>query len=101
METTKATIQATLLDLLPGNPPALLYEKKTRYKGGSRLFTQKVNVPDTALFQRLCHEVSKGDEIKITVTTEWHEDHSAVYASAIEAVSASANPSAVPETVTA
>ena len=48
------------------------------------MFTQKANVPDTALFQRLCHEASKGDEITITVTTEWHEDHSLVYASAVE-----------------
>lgn len=84
MAMTRATILATLLDLLPGNPPALLYEKKTRYKGGNRLFTQKVNVPDEALFQRLCHEANKGHEIKITVTTEWHEDHSIAYVSDVE-----------------
>ena len=84
MEITKATIQATLLDLLPGSPPALLYEKTTRYKEGNRLFTQKVTVPDLSLFQRLCSGANKGDAIKITVTTEWHTDHSVAYVSAIE-----------------
>ncbi len=84
MEPTISTIQATLLDLLPSNPSALLYEKQARYKGGSRLFTQKVNVPDESLFQRLCHEASKGSEIKITVTTEWREDHSVAYVSDAE-----------------
>lgn len=72
----------TILDLLPGDVPAVLLGKETVFKGGKRLFTQKVAVTDAALFQRLCAEVRIGDIIQATVATVWHRDQYATHLAA-------------------
>ena len=86
METTSVTGVVKVLDILPGAKPAILTEEQTRFRGGKRLFTQKVAVLDRDLFQRLCGEVQKGAEIEITITTEWHEENSISYLSAFRSL---------------
>lgn len=79
MEITRTTSLVTVLDLLPGDVPAILTQEKTKYKGGTRLFTQKVPVRDGALFQQLYAQIRKGDQIETSVVTEWYETRSVMY----------------------
>ena len=86
MEITRTTSLVTVLDLIAGDAPAILTQEKTKYKGGTRLFTQKVPVRDSALFQQLCAQTRKGDEIETSVVTEWHEARSVTYLEAFAPV---------------
>ena len=62
-------------DLIPGERPALIAVKcAVNSLGIARHLTQKVLVPSTALAQRLFAEVQRGDEITLTLTTNWTED---------------------------
>ena len=79
MEITKTTSLVTVLDLLPGDVPAILTQEKTKYKGSTRLFTQKVPIRDSTLFQQLCAQIHKGDQIETSVVTEWYEARSVTY----------------------
>jgi hypothetical protein len=79
MEVTTVTGTVTVLDIIGGDAPAILTQEETRFRGGKRLFTQKVPVRDAELFARLSIEVRKGDCIEATVVTEWHEDTSEIY----------------------
>jgi hypothetical protein len=81
MEATSVTDQVTVLDINPSSPSAILTGEETCFRGSTRLFTQKVPVPDQILFQRPLSEVQKGDKIEVTVITEWHEDYSVTYLS--------------------
>ena len=74
MKTTQVTHEMQILDILPGEAPAVLLGKETAFNGGKRLFTQKVAVTDAVLFQRLCAEVRIGDKIQATVATVWSRD---------------------------
>jgi hypothetical protein len=66
------TTIVTLLDVVPGAPPAILTRARFRLKtGGTKTITQKVPVHDPALFRRFVAEIAKGDEVEITVTTDW------------------------------
>ena len=73
----RVTSAVTLLDLVPGTAttsPAILTSSRVRLRnGGERPIAEKVSVPDAALWHRLTCEVSKGDEICITVETDWSD----------------------------
>ncbi len=107
MKTTQVTPDMKILDILPGEAPAVLLGKEIAFNGGKRLFTQKVAVTDTVLFQRLCKEVHVGDTkqkcekahvgdmIKATVVTDWRSDH---YTTRLETFEKISVPVSVPPT---
>ncbi len=66
------TTTATVVAVTAGDPPSLTTIKRAvNPQGITRHITQKVAVRDDALFQRLCAEVSPGDEIRVTLVTDW------------------------------
>lgn len=73
-ETTKTEVMTTVtaVDLVPGNPPALVTIKRTvNNQGIERHITQKIFVRAPNLAQRLFAEVRPGDEVTLTLTTTW------------------------------
>lgn len=74
LHTDQVTSRVKVTDILPGDPPAILtVERAVNSSGAVRHFTQKVPVCDANLFRRLSSEVNKGDEITVTIVTEWYE----------------------------
>ena len=74
-ETSQTTRTVKITDIIGGDSPAVLTsERVSDARGRTRLFTQKVPVPDVALFTRLSAEVVKGDEVEVTVVTQWTDD---------------------------
>ena len=72
MTKTEVTTTLTIVDLIPGDPPALVTVKRAVNPSGiARHMTQKVLVRDPALAQRLFAEVQRGDEVTLTLTTTW------------------------------
>jgi hypothetical protein len=72
LEAESVTRPVRLLDIVAGDPPAIVtYEQFRLPSGGVKNFTQEVPVLDAALYQRLLREVQVGDEVQITVVTEW------------------------------
>jgi len=68
---SKITTTTTVVAITPGTPPALTTVKRAvNPQGIARHITQKVAVRDARLFERLCAEVSKGDEIKTILVTD-------------------------------
>jgi hypothetical protein len=68
----RVTTTVTLLDMIPGDPPTIItFERLAGRDGRTKPFTQKVPVPDAALFQALLAGAAKGDEIEITTVTDW------------------------------
>jgi hypothetical protein len=68
----RVTRPVKLLDIVGSDPPAILtYEQFPLPSGGMKGFTQEVPVLDRALFERLLREAAVGDEVEITVVTEW------------------------------
>ncbi len=60
------------MDFVQGCPPAVLIsETVSGLSGRSRLFTQKIQVPDAGLWERLAGEVAKGESIRVIVKTVW------------------------------
>ncbi len=75
----RVTSVVTLVDVVPGDErhlPAIIASTSVLLKsGGRKTVTEKVPVPDPALLSRLIGEVAKGDELQITVETDWsHPD---------------------------
>jgi len=71
-ETEAVTTTVRVVDIVPGDLPAIITAEPVRSPGGrTKLFTQQVQVRDPELFRRLASEISKGDEIQATVVTEW------------------------------
>ncbi len=69
---TRITTTATVVAVAAGDPPSLTTIKRAvNPRGIARHITQKVAVRDDALFKRLCAEVSPGDEIQVTLVTDW------------------------------
>ncbi len=67
----EVTSKVKLLTLTEGSPATILFaQTATRPDGKSRTITQKISIPDV-LFARLAAEVRSGDEIEITIVTEW------------------------------
>src|SRR5215216_5103189 len=62
----------TLLDLIPGDPPAIVtFERLVGRDGKTKPFTQKLPVLDAVLFRSLVAEAAKGDLIDVTTVTDW------------------------------
>lgn len=69
---TQITTTATVVAVAAGDPPSLTTIKRAvNPQGIARHIMQKVAVRDEALFERLCVEVAKGDEIRVTLVTDW------------------------------
>jgi hypothetical protein len=72
LQTESITRPVKVLDIVPGPPPAILtYERLRLQGGGTKPFMQQVPVLDDVLSLRLLREVAVGDEVRITVVTEW------------------------------
>jgi hypothetical protein len=83
MEKEDVTTTATLLGILPGDPPRILIGKRLSRSGKpGRLFQQMVPIPDADLFARLIAQAGTGDTLTVTVTTEWRADGYQTYLSA-------------------
>lgn len=99
IRTTQVSSPAKVLDIIPGDKPAIIIVKRAvNTKGIVRHFTFRPLVRDAALFQRLMTEVHKCDEILATVVTEWHEDGYATYLtdfSVIDSAASVSNPRAL------
>jgi hypothetical protein len=68
----EVTSRVNVLDMIAGEPASLLIaQPAARPDGKRRTITQKVRVLDAALFSRLCATVNKGEEIEVTIVTEW------------------------------
>ena len=67
----------TLLDLVPGTadaaPTILTFSRVRLVNGRGRTISEKVPVPDATLWRHFTSDVSKGDEIRITVETDWSD----------------------------
>ena len=59
-----------MVSLAAGDPPSLTIVKcAVNAQGITRHITQQVAVRNYALFQRLCPEVSKDDDLRLTLVT--------------------------------
>ena len=68
----RVTTTVVVSGLVPGNPPLLAwYRRLKRAAGRQKIHMQRVEVPDRNLFERLRREVREGDEITITIVTDW------------------------------
>ena len=69
---TETTRTVKVTDFVEAHPPSILISEAVPGPGGRlRLFTQKVQVPDTALWNRLTAEVGRGESIEATIKTIW------------------------------
>ena len=69
---TETTRTVKIADFVQEHPPAvLLSETVPGPSGRLRVFTQKVQVPDADLWDKLTAEVRKGGSITATVKTIW------------------------------
>ncbi len=74
------TVKATVTGLRSGTPPMLCcYERLLVMGGKQKTFTRWLRVPDEELFHRLQDNVRPGDEIEITVTTDWDDNSYETY----------------------
>lgn len=86
--TTKVESRVKVVGIMDGERPAIMaVTRAINPSGVIRHFTQKVPVPDTALFRKLTSEVKKGDEITATIVTEWYEADYASYLAGYSTVS--------------
>jgi hypothetical protein len=68
----EVTSKVRVTDLIVGEPVQLLITQSVlRPDGKARSITQKVRVLDAQLASRLAQEVRPGDEIQVTIVTEW------------------------------
>ena len=68
----ETTSKVEVLDIIAGEPAYLLIaQHATRRDGKQRTITQKVRVLDATLFSRFSATVNKGDEVEVTIVTEW------------------------------
>ena len=76
----EVTSKVKVLDILVGDPAYLLTaQSAARPDGKVRTITQKVRVLDTSLLSRLTASVEKGDEIEVTIVTEWAKSGYSTY----------------------
>ena len=69
---TETTRIVKVTDYVQEHPPAVLVSETVPGPGGrTRLFTQKVQVPDIALWEKLTAEVGKGESIQANIKTIW------------------------------
>lgn len=76
--------------MIAGEPLQItLAQRVVRPDGKQRSITQKVRVPDSLLALRLNGEVKLGDEIEVSIVTEWTENGYSTYLSDYRLISAS------------
>ncbi len=72
---TETTRAVKVTDFVQECPPAVLISETVPGPGGrSRLFTQKIQVPDSDLWAHLTADVKKGDTISVRVKTIWPDE---------------------------
>ena len=68
----EVTSRVKVLDIIIGDPASLLIaQSAVRPDGKVRTITQKIRIQDAAVLSRLAATVNKGDDIEVTVVTEW------------------------------
>ncbi len=66
------TTRVIVTGIVPGDPPMLAWHKRLRGVGGKeKVHTQWVPVLDRQVLERLRCEVQPGDEIEVTIVTDW------------------------------
>ena len=69
---TETTRTVKVTDFVQEQPPAVIISESVPGPGGHlRMFTQKVQVPNTNLWKKLTAEVKKGETIQATIKTIW------------------------------
>ena len=69
---TETTRTVTVSDFVYGPLPAVLITEEVSGPGGGlRLFKQKIQVQDRALWERLLLEATRGNTISATIKTVW------------------------------
>lgn len=80
IETDHVSALVTVADLEEGEPPTITtVHTGTDGRGIRRHFVQQVPILDRALFDRLFNEVTKGDEITVTIVNEWYDTSHVTY----------------------
>ncbi len=68
----EVTSKVKVLDIIFDDPAYLLVaQHAARADGKVRTLTQKIRVQDAAVLSRLAATVNKGDDIEVTIVTEW------------------------------
>ena len=68
----EVTSKVKVLDISVDDPASLLFaQRAVRADGKVRTITQKIRVLDAAVLSRLTATVNKGDDIEVTIITEW------------------------------
>ena len=87
----EVTSKVKVVDIQVGEPAYLLTAQcAARPDGKVRTITQKVRVLDTALLSRLTASIEKGDEIEMTIVTEWSQTGYSTYLFDFRAIPAQA-----------
>ena len=74
LETKVKTISATFTGITSGEPPSLTFHKiLTRPDGRQRYMTMSVPIRDADLLARAEQELTRGNEITVTIETRWAE----------------------------
>lgn len=80
VEIDRASALVAVADLEEGEPPTITtVHTGTDSRGTRRHFVQQVPILDRSLFDRLSNEVTKGDEITVTVVNEWYDTSHVTY----------------------
>lgn len=65
----------TVRGIVADDPPLLSFEQRLKgLNGTEKLHSQWVAILDAALLRRLEHEVVPGDEIAVTLASDWTDD---------------------------
>jgi len=73
-KTTRSTAEVVVGGVASGEPPTVSVIYSTVGRGGVvRRIVRQLSVTDPSLFQRLKADVSRGDDIEVTVTTDWYD----------------------------
>jgi len=76
----EVTSKVEVLDIIAGEPTYLLTaQRAARPDGKVRTITQKVAVLDASVLHRLYENANKGDEIEVTIVTEWSKNGYSTY----------------------
>ena len=97
----EVTSRVKVLDIIAEDPASLLIaQRAVRSDGNVRTVTQKIRVQDTAILSRLTAMVQKGDDIEVTIVTEWSKSGYATFLSDFRAVSSHIEEEALLMTIT-
>ncbi len=75
LQTETITLSATFAAIDPGVPPSLAFFKLPHHRpnGKGRYFSMSVPIRDAVLLARAERELTRGDEITVTLETRWAE----------------------------